>query len=101
MGRRKRHQERFKAHKVVKVLRDVQDGDVILMRNTELNERMMNRIAEAMRQTGRPNCLLISVAKLEDVTTLSEADMLELGWQKVPPSNGVEQGEPDGDSTDN
>jgi len=60
------------------------DGDVLLIKKgSELAEQKnFDYLAKHMARTGKENCVLIRVADFDDVTTLDEDAMNELGWYK-------------------
>lgn len=63
----------------------VQNGDIILIKKgaAPATKIGLETIAEHFSKSGREDCLLIIVDDLGDLSVINEAQMRELGWERV------------------
>jgi stalled ribosome rescue protein Dom34 len=83
--------QRKELRQAVKVLRDVKNGDIILVKPNTWSQYQLDLLAEAFNKTRRKDCIIVVVNRLSDVATLSAERMGAFGWQKVPVENTVEE----------
>lgn len=70
----------------------IKNGDIILLRSgTRLaRETSTNALAEALSRQGYDKSIVAIVDEFDDLSVINEAQMNQLGWQRIPVTQEVE-----------
>lgn len=68
---------------------DIANGDVMLVKRGSLSDAAFDYLAKHLGRTGRGQCVLIRVDNFDDVKTLNEDSMKQMGWERI--SNGKDE----------